>query len=446
MASILPIAIGLALITGAGGYLPQAWDWLKHNAVLRDLLVESWPVTYEVGGSEVGLVYYVGHYLPAAAIGKALGWEAANAAMLAWTTIGIALAISWFVTHVGPVAKPAFIAMFFMVFSGLDAVGRALLGPLLSMPDVVLPSGQLDWWAGVALYPANVTSVMWGPQHALAGWVATGLVLYAARSGYTRWVVAIVPMVAIFSPFVVVGLLPIVGAALVRKARSGSWREQLLSGPALLAGFACLPVLAFFIAATADLPFDVGGGIEMGFIVSNPIFDFGMPRVVASYLLFVVLEFGVLGALIFRGGSLRSEPLMRRLLLASILMLTALPLLRYGQWSDLAMRASGPGLFVLAVCGVRALFCSPRRSPVRLLLIAVFVLGAVTPMTEIARAVTDHHVRGSVVREHFDSGDVDATSGIVELSRTHYRDTPRFLVQYVGSVDTFFYEHVSAVD
>ncbi|GEM_PF-2149311 len=83
-----------AWLSGVGGYAFQNSDHYCRNAVLRDLVNYSWPVVYRetVGGSPQMLVYYFGHWLPAALVGKWLGWEAANAALFVWTWAGVVLA------------------------------------------------------------------------------------------------------------------------------------------------------------------------------------------------------------------------------------------------------------------------------------------------------------------------------------------------------------------
>ena len=53
----IPITIGMifllclfiaifCILLGIGGWYPQAGDWYKHNAILRDLSERNWPVYY----------------------------------------------------------------------------------------------------------------------------------------------------------------------------------------------------------------------------------------------------------------------------------------------------------------------------------------------------------------------------------------------------------------
>jgi hypothetical protein len=43
--------------------------WLKHNAVLEDLIEQPWPIVYQFEGRDVPLVYYVASFAVAARMG-----------------------------------------------------------------------------------------------------------------------------------------------------------------------------------------------------------------------------------------------------------------------------------------------------------------------------------------------------------------------------------------
>ena len=38
-------------LLGPGGFGTQTWDWAKHNAILKDLVDQPWPVGYATGGT-----------------------------------------------------------------------------------------------------------------------------------------------------------------------------------------------------------------------------------------------------------------------------------------------------------------------------------------------------------------------------------------------------------
>lgn len=437
MVTIWSTAVVTGLLTGAGGVAPQTWDWLKHHALLRDLVAEPWPVTYDIGGEDLGLTYYVGFHLPAAAVGKIAGWQAAHAALLTWTVLGLVLALTWFAVLIGPKA-PRWLIAGFVVFSGLDAVGRVALGPLLGMADPALPSNQLDWWAVVAKYPNHLTSVMWAPHHAIAGWIGAGSILYLARTTSLRWALPVIAGCGLISPFVTIGLLPLLGYAVLAGGdqRPVDRLRSSASLPALAAAIAVGPVLLYFGARTQPLPAPFGGAVSSGFALTDPIRPIDPGRAGLAYALFVVLELGVFVALLRRSAAVQTRR--AQMLLATIVAtMVTIPLYRYGAWSDLAMRAVGPAMFALAVLVARTLTVQSSGRQ-RTALLAVLAIGTIAPLSEASRALTDNHANSDVVARHVDHADIDATSGIADLADTVYEGVPRFVAQHTSAPDTVF--------
>ena len=84
------------ILTGQGGVVPQSSDWHWRNALFRDLITHRWPVVYPEW--DRALVFYCGHWLPAACATKlivALGmnlelsWHVGNVFLLVWTYSGV---------------------------------------------------------------------------------------------------------------------------------------------------------------------------------------------------------------------------------------------------------------------------------------------------------------------------------------------------------------------
>lgn len=88
-------------------------------------MTEKWPVTAtftsDTGTDGRGMVYYIGFWLPAAAIGKFFGIAAGYVAQYVWAVFGIcvfyALICLW---RKKVMVWPLFVIVF---FSGLDVVG-----------------------------------------------------------------------------------------------------------------------------------------------------------------------------------------------------------------------------------------------------------------------------------------------------------------------------------
>jgi hypothetical protein len=120
-------------LSGAGGAGYQNGDYVASNSLLKDLINRSWPLEYDIPAgpgdsrsSHLYLVYYFAYYLPAAVVGKALGCEAANVAVFAWTCLGVLLALSWaaLIARVPrTIESGVTLIAIYMLFSGMDWLG-----------------------------------------------------------------------------------------------------------------------------------------------------------------------------------------------------------------------------------------------------------------------------------------------------------------------------------
>jgi hypothetical protein len=428
------VVLGVVALSGAGGFGIQTWDWAKHNAILRDLIEQPWPVAYATGRDDVALTYYVAYYLPAALLGKAAGWTAANVALYAWTALGAVLALLWVVVLSGARVWPCLGV--FVLFSGLDVVGAPWSGRWTGA--AWLQDFHLEWWAGAWLYPSNVNLLAFAPHQALAGWLLTGLALDGLDRYAGRYPHALGTGVCLlWSPFAALGLA---GLAALGAVGAGSRRgglRRLARDPLALAGAAIALVLALYLlsrswpVALPDRYYPPPGRIAAGALELVPA---GMPgrQFVAEYAAFVLLEFLLLAGLLWsahRGTD-------RRLLGAATGMLLALPFVRYGYFNDLAMRASIPALFVLQVLAARAL-CRWRERPLLVSLLGlVLVAGALCPANVLRLQAESAFQRGALV-------EIRPRERVLDLFQIQTRVAYFFVGQYLGALDAPFFRHVA---
>ena len=221
LASLI-VALVATCLSGAGGVGLQNWDYDKHNAVLHDLVTRPLPIRYADEGDPAlagPLVYYMGWYMPAMLVGRALGWGAANAALFVWTFLGIGLALLWFARLTRATAWWA--PLFLLFFSGLDVLGATLQGRNV----VGMTNLELHHWAWLAQYTHNMALINWVPHHAIPMWLATGLVLYEILVRQRRetllgpW--ALLPF---WSPWIFLGVAPLALIGALRgKGRVIGW-------------------------------------------------------------------------------------------------------------------------------------------------------------------------------------------------------------------------------
>ena len=73
---VIFIFILWAYFGGQGGLFYQTSDWNERNAIFRDLIQFDWPVYYPK--TDTMLTYYIGHWLPAAGMGKVINILSSN--------------------------------------------------------------------------------------------------------------------------------------------------------------------------------------------------------------------------------------------------------------------------------------------------------------------------------------------------------------------------------
>lgn len=292
-------ALFLVLQSGIGGYGPQDTDWLKHNAILKDLIERPWPVVYEYEGVKLPLVYYLAYYLPAALAGKIGGWDAANQVLLVWSLAGLVLALLWFRALVGRAG--AGVLVFFVFFSGIDSLGvfyDELIYSELSNP---LKWWHIEWWARNWSYQSNITLLWWVPQMALAGWILTALVMHSLqRRKCARDGLLYLGISPLWSPFLSIGLAVYLAVGYLRESAIFRGRLYAVATVQNFCGLVLLGLHGLFYGSKLYVHAAPGGRSPAGFIFMNPLSkDLGASEIAWTLVLFWLLEFGCYGILMF---------------------------------------------------------------------------------------------------------------------------------------------------
>ena len=445
LAGLAPVAV-LVLMSGVGGFGPRTWDWVKHDAILRDLMVQAWPVRYLTDTGSAGLVYYVAYYLPAAVIGKLGGWDLANLALFSTTIVGAFLSVLWlFVLGRG---GPVISGILFTLFCGMDVLGAALIargGPDLSR---VFADYHLEWWIGLGQwqYSSNVSLMYFVPHQAVAGWLLTALVIDAIQTDSGKFpVIFVIATSLLWSPFVTIGLLPLLFVYLITQRRSpvDSLKAQVTC--INLVGLLVAVLLALYYMSrfqAIELPQRYHAPAAKAF---HGLFWFVTSQVpigtfLVQYGLFVICEFLILWLLLIRAQREHPERSSTLpLLYVSGILLLVLPFFHYGWYNDLVMRASIPALFVLQVGTVQALRYSVKRVTV-FLIVAVIGMGAlysgnlmrlhsqwILGTRHLVTRVPERSVRNLFHLQLYDAAAMN--SG--------------FVSQYIGSTHSFFFRELA---
>jgi hypothetical protein len=382
---LLGVAICWVSFGGAGHVMyANRFDWSMRDAVVHDLTAASWPPGYDIGGSVLWFLRSpVGYFLPAALAGKIFGLSIVDGFLWLWTALGVWIFLLLLPLQSRRPGKMVLVIIAVVFFSGMDIVGWLTLWGFF--PPLFR---HLEWWAQMFQYSSNTTLLFWTPNHALPAWIAAALFW---RHWKTDAFITVSPLLLsllpIWSPFPMIGMLPFYALLVYRVIRDkkvGAFNLPLL-GISLL--------LTFVVAAFLSM--DIGN-IPSSYAMDDNYFSLFFER----YPLFVLLEFGLLTALLWKSN--RSP-----VLLLSVIVLLGAPFIRFGPGNDLAMRGSVPALAFVCMATLDFLQRATKESRGRMIaLCSILLLGAVTPFHEFYRAVTFPHWMPSTTLTVMDFGPI----------------------------------------
>lgn len=355
-------ALGFFLLGGEGRLFYANTDWMVRDAVLHDMSTHAWPYAYLARGPAEILRAPIGMYLAPALAGKLLGASVAPWAMLIQNAALLAALLALLSTLYAGGRERLVALIVFASFSGADFIGAAMVAHATHAPL----ADHLEGWAGLQ-YSSMVTLGFWVPHHALAGWMFAAAFLLWRKGCVPAMVpLCIVPLSLLWSPLSPMGSMPFAALVGIETLLRRRLRWTDIAVPALAVALA-VPTLLYLGAASDS----VGGHL-----VRN------MPG--ATYLIFEFLEvvpFLMVVALRARVTMIGGPAL---LLVAALLAL--MPFWQIGFSIDFEMRASIVPLALLAA-GVADVLIVEREAAWRLLILALLVVGSVTGLAEIARAL-----------------------------------------------------------
>jgi hypothetical protein len=407
-ASCLSAAVALCVLGGEGHFFYANYDWLNRDAVLADLVRQSFPAFYDYHGTEFVLRAPLGMYMIPAAFGKVFGLRAAHLALLAQNVTILTLILTLFVS-MAPGRKAVFLAVF-VAFSGIEIVAvfigagmRFAASGTFSWP--LHPHQHLAFWNPFFQYTNHVTQIFWVPNHAFPGWWLAALsILYIRREIGSAVLIVTFAFLFFWSPLTMAGALPIVGYLVVRREFRELFQPRLLG--AGVAALCFLPIVSYLGADAGAIPQHWMMG-QYGFWM--------------FYVIFILIQLpqaAILASFWRRldGGS-------RTITILAVVLLLLIPIYRLGANNDFAMRASIMPLALLAfVFGSIVAELQWRDGIGRISAVAtIVVLGCFTPAFEIERALTLHSF---------------AISDCNLLTAWYHLEPDRWLANYFARSDT----------
>lgn len=359
--------------SGIGKFSYQNSDHYIRNQIFEILVRYDWPATTQFGGDRLGIVYYIGFWLPAALFGKVFGMHAGFVFQFIWAFIGVFLVYGCICMYRRKlVLWPLFL---FIAFSGMDIVGKLLLsGDLHELITV----SHIEGWAEKFQFSSNTTQLYWVFNQCIAAWLILILMILQKNNRFRIFLCA---LALISCPLPFFGMIPVLIYYMFhshydnkrKKMDFKSFFRDTFS-PENLIGGGFTGILTFLYIRENRSSQIVGDTLFAGVSIR---------RLILLYLLFLLLEAVLFFAVIYKYN--KKNPLFYVILIWLVLC----PFIVVGFGADFCMRASIPALFVLYLFMVDALTRAEKekRRWMLVLLLLLLAIGAVTPMREFIRSV-----------------------------------------------------------
>jgi len=408
-----PLVMAIAAIifiwnyfSGVGYFSYQNSDWIKHNAIMFDLINKPWPVFYSImndgDNQSLTLVYYLAYYLPIALIGKLFSAKfAVTYFALIYNIFATSLSVLWLFRLVGRAS--VLILLSFVFFSGLGIVHYWVnnVNPLWT--------DCIEWWVGKRLlqFSSNSTALYWVPQQVFGAWLGTSLLLhqFMSKDG-TENTLFYWSLSLFWSPFIFIGQIFLVGADLLYKKFRG-----IVSMQNILGAGATVIILGFFYTSRIDK------NSPTFLNISDLIYYWDR---IATFIELQLLIFIPFILWVFRKGI---DKRYRYLFLVLLLNLVCAMTFRLGLNNDFCMRESLPGLFILQVLLFKNFshpFEMSKQVVPKILLIVVLIIGAQTSFREIYRGIVGERAT------------IDINANLIKDLDARWHQ------QYLGSIWSFY--------
>lgn len=374
------VSLVWCILAGQGGLFYQSADHHARNAIFRDLILREWPVRYPE--ENMGMIYYVGHWMVPALIGKsvllvageAVAWKVANMALLFWTALGITFVFLLLFKVVRATTKKHILlaGVLLIFFSGLDIIGIAM--QCVTNQKLIIID-HIECWATVAEYSSLTTCLFWVYNQTVVPWIIT--LLYF--NGEEKRNYAFLGIVcAVYAPLPALGLLPfMIGSAVcdffqAKGVGKKQWLYDIFTVQNLFAVLMLFPVVYLYYKGNY-----AWSESAISYMDSSP---WGTWKTLLVLIAFIVLEFGIYAVLIAK------QYCKNRNYIIAVGSLLGILLFQVGMGSDFTMRVSMPALLVLMVLVTKVLLEKRNRLQVLLLSITLSI-GAVTPLVEYIRCI-----------------------------------------------------------
>lgn len=418
---ILGIII-MNVLSGAGGFFPQNWDYNGRNAIFRDLIENAWPVRYDytslpfesgIFGNGGILNYYFTYWLPGALVGKVTDFRIASIFMLFWQTLGVSIFFYYVCRFFRNIKYRYFVI--FLAFGGLNVIGHIIMNKYWGFPISPIGVTHIDTSMGIFCMSTFITQLFWVFNQSIPAWIA--VMLFLQEKDYKTcgfYFAVLVP----YAPFPMLGFLYLIGMYILFGKKFDKLIDlkrikELITIPNFFACISVLPIVFMFSLNES----------KKGCFLVDAIQNGNLSEVLLSYGLFVLLEFFVYIIIINKKNW---KPLM-----VCFAFFAIAPLFYIGG-SDLGNRATIPLLIVLYLLVVEYLDKINKKNKTTYLkqkiVIGILVIASVTNFNEFYRAI-EHRTQNK------NNGYSNFADAYVTFKNFEGKEVSQFITNFVAKDD-----------
>jgi uncharacterized membrane protein (DUF485 family) len=420
-------AVGLTLASGVTGFAFQTMDHWCHNAKFQDLLQNDWPLRFPT--NRPVMAYYFGYYLVPAAFSKLAG-PVSTAAILVWTSLGIALGLLWICTSLHRKWWATLLVLcvgdFPRVFKGIAAHWSI---QLYRYEDI----GVEHW--------SNIENLFWAPNQFIPSLMLGGMLFHAMRHRLDYASICFPAALALWwavFPALVTGLV----IALLLVGQWIRWGVSLrgLFERVLLPVMVAAPVLLLF--QSHPHPPENGLIWEFRDDAENLLREY-LVNTVADVLLFVLVY------LVSRRAGLPRIPAAPFWVLICITLL--FPLVRVGKVNDMLLRGMMPVLILIGCYLLYPITDRPlpkvlavlRTNAACLVIVVALLFPAVVGIARLYRAARFNRFTAlwSPAASKFVPIPYDGYPSLFETLRQRW--SQQEAEQYLGKPDSFYEKYIA---
>lgn len=358
------------IIGGIGGFVWQnTWDHKFRNAVFMDLVNKHWPVMQD----GKALCYYLGFWLPSAIIGKIFGLQIGYIFQAIWAILGIAIAFGIICDYLNKIKIRNIII--FILYSGLD-IFLYLLFSKMSVGESIKQIFGGKHIELITIYfnsSSNTTLVFWLYNQIIPFWIGMMLLLQQKNNKSVIWIYS---LMLLYSPFPLVALAPVIIYLIFKNYNPNEIKqENILRNILKKMKEACTfeNLVSIFIIIIVGLFYK--SNIAAGKVSLLKING----DVLWRYLCYIFFEYVIFLAFIYKNN--RKDKILNILIIVTFFACFIL----LGNSYDFARRTCIPLAFYIMLLIMEELQKNDISKTIKIGLIIILSLGAITPMTEIIR-------------------------------------------------------------